>query len=228
MNEAWKRYQPTDDRCQVIYNGLDATPYNDLDDPDCLRDELSLDPDTHLYLHVARFVPAKNHTKTIGIFAKIARRDPEAHLLLVGRGGTASEEQCRDQVAALALDDRVTFTGLRSDVPRFMRAGDVMLLPSLQEGLPGVVLEACAAGLPVVASDLPGTEEIAEQFSGVTCLPLSASNTEWARVATEVCGTRVDQATALARYQASDFTIEASIDALTGVWTSAERDDHGR
>jgi glycosyltransferase involved in cell wall biosynthesis len=55
-----------------------------------------------------------------------------------------------------------------------------VLLPSLKEGLPGVVLEACAAGAPVLASDLPGVREIAAQLPGVEFLSLSAGDREWA------------------------------------------------
>lgn len=227
MDEAWTRFHPADNRCQVIYNGLDTTPFMLREAGDPLKEELALDQDVHLYLHVGRFVPAKNHSRLIRVFANIVVQDSRAHLLLVGRGGTDSETRCREQVLALGLQERVTFMGARTDIPRLMRAGDLVLLPSLREGLPGVVLEACAAGVPVVASDLPGTAEIAAQFPDVTCLPLRASDAEWASVAVGALGTKVDQATALRRYQTSDFTLETSIDALTRVWTGAGKDDHG-
>lgn len=228
MDEAWARYRSIDGRCRVIHNGLDLQPFSGGESGVSVRDEFSLDAGVRLCVHVGRFVPAKNHARVVALFAAIAAGDPGAHLLLVGAGGTEAEARCRERVAELGLDHRVTFVGVRNDVPRLLRAADLLLLPSLREGLPGVVLEACAAGAPVLASDLSGCREIAEQFPAVTCLPLRASDAEWARVATNVCGMRVDQATALARYRASDFTLEASIDALTGVWTRAERDDYGR
>lgn len=227
MEEAWTRYRPIDDRCQVIYNGLDLTPFSVADEGRSVADEFSLRPDAHLYLHVGRFAPAKNHLKVVGVFAAMAARDPRAHLLLVGPGGTDDESRCRKAVAARNLDHQVTFVGSRKDVPRLMHAADLVLFPSVREGLPGTVLEACAAGVPVIASDLPGTREIAAQFPGVTCLPLSASDAEWARIAAEALGSKTDPVTALRRYRASDFTLEASIDALTQVWASGGGDDDG-
>ena len=70
--------------------------------------------------------------------------------------------------------------GVRDDVPQLLKTADVLLLPSIHEGLPGVVLEACASGTPVLASDLPGVREIASRLPLVRYLPLTAADEEWA------------------------------------------------
>ena len=73
----------------------------------------------------------------------------------------------REAVERRGLAAKVTFAGERADVPRLLKAFDVLLFPSKWEGLPGAVLESCAAGLPVVASDIPGVLEIGRHFPTV-------------------------------------------------------------
>jgi glycosyltransferase involved in cell wall biosynthesis len=76
--------------------------------------------------------------------------------------------------------------GERTDVPRLLQAADIELFPSLWEGLPGAVLEACAAGVPVLGSDIPGMREIARHLASVRLLSLAALNEEWASAALEL------------------------------------------
>jgi len=77
-----------------------------------------------------------------------------------------SKELLRREVEAAGLTDRVVFLGFRDDVPKILRAMDIFVLPSYREGLPVSVMEAMAAGLPVIASDIRGCRE--EVIDGVT------------------------------------------------------------
>ena len=108
-------------------------------------------------LCVARFTPQKNHAVLLGAMARLARARPEARLLLIGEG--PEEDRMRRRTARLGLAGRVRFLGRRDDVPALMAAADLLVLPSAFEGLPLVVLEAMAAGLPVVASRIGGVVE---------------------------------------------------------------------
>ena len=108
-------------------------------------------------LCVARFTPQKNHAVLLGAMARLARVRPGAVLLLVGEG--PEEDRMRRRAARLGLADRVRFLGRRDDVPALMTEADLLVLPSAFEGLPLVVLEAMAAGLPVVASRIGGVVE---------------------------------------------------------------------
>ncbi len=108
--------------------------------------------------NVGSFRYAKNHTFIIDIFKEIKKEKKNAVLLLIGDGEL--REQIKTKVSKLKLDDSVFFAGLRSDVPELLQAMDVLLFPSIYEGLPGVVLEAQAAGLPCVISDAI-TKEVA-------------------------------------------------------------------
>ena len=92
---------------------------------------------------------------------------PQHDLVLVGAGD--DERLLRTQARNLKVGDRIHFVGWRGDVPRFMAASSQLVLPSRWEGMPNVVLEAMAAGLPVVATDTQGVRELlADQGSTQT------------------------------------------------------------
>jgi len=118
----------------------------------------------------------------------------------------------------------VAFAGTRADVPRLMKAADLMLFPSLWEGLPGAVLEACAAGLPVLASHLPGIVEIASRFPSVHCLSLQASDERWAAAARDLLGDAgSDPARDAAHRTFADsvYGIERCVKAHETAWSGA-------
>ncbi|MBQ7542235.1 MAG: glycosyltransferase family 1 protein [Clostridia bacterium] len=112
----------------------------------------ALAPDeVQLFGHVGRFTDEKNHAFLLDIFSRYRRTHPNARLLLVGDGPL--RQQCEAQAQREGLADSVRFLGLRDDVPRLLQAMDCFLLPSKYEGLPLVIVEAEAAGLPCLAAD---------------------------------------------------------------------------
>lgn len=101
--------------------------------------------------NIARFLPAKNHTFLLDIFRKIHNRNPNAILILVGTG--PDEEKVREKVALYNLSNCVKFLGVRKDINRVLHTFDVFLFPSIHEGLPVVLVECQASGIPAVVSD---------------------------------------------------------------------------
>jgi len=108
---------------------------------------------------VGRLSFQKNHEFLISIFCDIHEKDRDARLCLVGRGEL--ENDIRQQVQELGLDDAVQFLGVRDDVPRLLQAMDVFLLPSRYEGLGIAYIEAQAAGLVCFGSDSVVPREVA-------------------------------------------------------------------
>lgn len=116
-----------------------------------LRRELQLPGDAVLIGHVGSFTEAKNHAFVVRAFHELRRCRPSARLVLVGAGPLRSGVEA--SVRASGLGGSVHFLGVRSDVPRILAALDILLLPSLWEGIPLVLIEAQAAGVPCVVSD---------------------------------------------------------------------------
>ena len=101
--------------------------------------------------HVGRFSEEKNHRFLLDVFGELLRLKPGARLVLIGDG--ALRPGIEERAADRGLADYVLFLGDRKDVPALYQAMDVLVLPSLFEGLPMVGVEAQCAGLPMVCSD---------------------------------------------------------------------------
>ena len=218
---AWSPRWRSDPRCQVVYDGIDVAPFARQSDRRTVLPEFNLPEECRLYIHVGRLAAPKNHERLIAIFAEIARADPSAYLLVVGRGGNDIERVLRARVTEWGISDRVVFVGMRFDVPRLLTAADLLLFPSLREGLPGAVLEACAAGTPTLASDLPGVREIAARCPEVCYLSLKAGDTDWAATAMALAADSRDpgRRAAIARvFAAGSLTIRDSVAAHTTIY----------
>jgi glycosyltransferase EpsF len=123
-----------------------------------LLDLFNLPKDAVCIGHVGRFVEAKNHFFLIDIFKEVSEKIPDAYLLLVGDGPL--QEEIRAKAEGLNLRN-ILFLGARDDVDILMKnLFDIFIFPSLYEGLPGVLLEAQAAGLKCLISDVISRETI--------------------------------------------------------------------
>lgn len=140
------------------------------------RSELDLD-ERFVVGNVARLSRQKNQSRLLQIFKQIVKLDSDAVLLLVGSGEDL--EHLKEQSEALGIANSVMFLGARSDVPELLSALDVFALPSLYEGLPVVLIEAEANGLPLVVSDTVSRE--GQLTDRCKAIPLDASDETWAR-----------------------------------------------
>lgn len=118
--------------------------------------------------HVGRFNEQKNHGFLLEAFQRAHAQNPKAVLLLVGAG--VQQEQAVQKAVSLGIAEDVLMTGNRDDVPELLAAMDVFAFPSLWEGLPVTLIEAQAAGLPCVISDVI-TEDV-DVTPLITRLPL--------------------------------------------------------
>lgn len=146
---------------EVIENGIEWERYQTHSDKTTLRAKLGLDTNRKYVACVARFHPIKDHTSMLQGFAQLARQRSDVDLLLIGDGPRRAELQ--SLVQELGIQDRVQFLGVRSDVADLLQAVDVFALTSLCEAASLTLLEAMAAGLPVVVTDVGGNPEIVRQ-----------------------------------------------------------------
>lgn len=144
---------------RVVPNGVDAELFREvpLEARNVLRRSLGVEQQ-FVWLAVGRFEIAKDYPNMLRAFATVRERHPEAVLLLIGRGSLQSETEA--EVQALGLGPHVRFLGVRDDVPEWMTAADGYVMSSAWEGMPMVLLEAAAAGLPIVATRVGGNHEV--------------------------------------------------------------------
>jgi glycosyltransferase involved in cell wall biosynthesis len=145
----------------VIPNGVDVDRFANAER--LSNDELGVPPDTRWMIAVGRLHPQKGHLQLVDAVAPLLRAHPQWRLMIVGDGPLRTDLERR--VAELECHEQVALLGFRNDVPRLLKTADVLVLPSLWEGLPNVVLEAQAASLPVIAHDVEGIRELIDSAS---------------------------------------------------------------
>ena len=152
----------------TIPNGVDVRRFEvEADRPALLR-ELDVPADARIVGNVARFVPEKDHTTLVRAFARVVEAEPWAFLLLVGDGPLmdAAGQLSRE----CGIESRVRLAGRRRDVPQLLKLLDVFALSSITEGTCIALLEAMAAGVPVVATAVGGNPELVRHgATGLLC-----------------------------------------------------------
>lgn len=211
----------------VVYDGIALPPLGDRASARAaVRSEFGVPPEAPLIGMVARMEPQKDYETLAGAAARLRAAHPEARFMIVG-GISGLEEYRRhfavvqDWLDAHGVRDRFIFTGYRADVEHLMLAMDVFVLSTHNEGLPLVILEAMAAGLPVVASDVDGVPEAIEH--GATGLLAPPRRPE--RLAAEIHKLLEDPSLRRAIGErardavASRFTVEGFGAAMRAVYT---------
>lgn len=115
-------------------------------------------------INIGSLVPEKNHDTLLHIFDSIAKNDPKVFLIIIGDGRLRAELERK--TAALSSKDRILFAGYRNDVLQVLKHASAFLMPSLIEGLPGVILEAMYCKTPVVANNVGGISEVVTKSTG--------------------------------------------------------------
>jgi glycosyltransferase involved in cell wall biosynthesis len=222
MEHSWGRGWQNDPRCKVIPNGLDTAPFEKYPDPVGVRKEFGFPTNCLLIVHVGRMVKEKNHIRLAAVFGTLLARQQNVYALIVGKENEAIKKAIIDKLREHKIVDRVCFAGVRNDIPRVLMGSNLLLFPSLREGLPGVVLEACAAGTPVLASELPGTRELTGVFSGLRTLSLDVTDSVWIHMAEEMLKTPVNQEqrkNALAHFRGTPYNIKQCLSSHMLAWT---------
>lgn len=161
------------DRITVVYNGIDPASVSP-EAPDHARAALGIEADRKVVVHVGRLCDSKGQHLLIRSAPRVLREFPGTLFLLVGEDlaeGGAYEQRLRTLTQGLGVAESVRFLGRRRDVMTVLSAADLLVLPSTIEGLPLVVLEAMAAGKPVVATPVGGNPELVADGETGTLIP---------------------------------------------------------
>ena len=170
------RWMFNTDNFEVLHNAIDTDLYTyNKEKADKVKKEFGIE-NKFVVGHVGRFSTQKNHEFLIDVFNEVQKVKEDSVLMLVGDGDLRPEIE--QKVRDLQIENKVIFTGVRSDVNDLMQGMDVFLFPSLYEGLGIVLIEAQAAGLRCVISDtIPKDGVLTDD---VTCISLAQSPVVWA------------------------------------------------
>jgi glycosyltransferase EpsF len=144
INDKRSVFIPNSVNLELFINGYEQ-------DKHTLRKTLNIPTDKQIVGHVGSFTKPKNHVFLIKIFQQLLKESDNYHLVLVGGGPLRRETE--ELVKEYKIERHVTFYGVTDDVPSVIQSFDMVLFPSLFEGLPTVIVEAQAAGVPIVMSE---------------------------------------------------------------------------
>jgi glycosyltransferase involved in cell wall biosynthesis len=148
----------SEDKIITIYNGVDLKRYGHPVDRIAVRTQLGLGVDDQLVATVGTLRIEKGHKFLIDAVAMILPQHPDLHFLFIGDGELEADLQA--QVQSLNLSDHIHFLGNRSDVAALLAASDFFVSSSISEGLSMALLEAMAAGKPIVVTAVSGTKSV--------------------------------------------------------------------
>lgn len=168
----------------IVPNSINLDSYKTINEEDInqLRKQFNISKNKLVIGHVGRFSFMKNHKFIIDLAKSLKEKNIDFAIIFVGDGELLSD--IKERVTKHSLENEVVFLGVRKDIPKLMKVFDVLIMPSLFEGLGGVVLEAQAAGTPcVVSNSLP--KEVDMGLNLVDTVPLSASKEVWIKAIIE-------------------------------------------
>lgn len=208
------------ERSEAVYTGVDPERFRLLPRGPARRD-LALDPDALIVLFVGNIIPTKGVIELATATVELAAKDPRWMLVMIGAG--PSSEAVTQVFEHAGLRGRLLMPGKvdHAALAPWFAAADVFCLPSYREGVPNVVLEAMACGVPVVASRVGGVPEVLPDHAGLMIEPRSVPAIVEALA---TCAERPWDRERIARH-ARGFSWQANADRLAEIVRSAMLDD---
>lgn len=203
---------------QIIKNGidLDKYAYRDESRSKC-RSMFNIDNDVPLIGCIGRLDPQKNPFRSVEIGKAVLQMRPDAGIVFVGDGEMRSVLQ--QKVAEAGLENKILFAGAVGNVNEWMSAVDCLMMPSLFEGLPFVLVEAQAAGLPCIVSSAVSKE--ADLTGLLKFISLEASSETWAKEISAHCSRkRPDTRRQLAE---AGYSIKDSVKAIEAIFRTSKQ-----
>lgn len=203
---------------ELLYHGVDPTSVpRGPEAKAAARSELGLAPSSVVIGTIGNLAPKKDHATLLAAFATLARHRRDAVLVIVGGG--PGEADLRARVARARLSARVILTGQLPDAARLVAAFDVFALSSRHEGLGLVLLEAMAAGVAVVATDVGGVAEVVtDGVDGLLVAPGDPAALAQAIAATLDGGADVEARVQAGRAVVERFSVEGAVRRMEQVY----------
>jgi glycosyltransferase involved in cell wall biosynthesis len=201
----------TPDRVGVVHNGRDLDAFVDAE-PAPLREQFDVPADAPLVGMVSRLHPIKGQPDLVAAWPAVRRAVPDAHLVFVGDGPERAALEAA--VAATGETSSVHFTGNRDDVPGVLAALDAFVFTSYREGQSGALLEAMAAGKPIVATDIVENRELVSDGETAVLVPTAEPAALSAAIVGLLCDP--DRAAALGAAARTDAIARFSLDRMVG------------
>ena len=210
FGENWK----ADDRWKILRYGVDFSKFSQSRHRELFLQELGIPANRKIIGQIGRLAEQKNHRFSVQVLRELVAKGADAQLLIVGGGEL--EHLIRMQIQEAGLSERATMVGDQQDVASYLSVMDLMIFPSVHEGLGIVMLEAQAAGVPVVASDhVPGDGIVLPDL--VEQLSLQAGMAAWAdAIQDKMNAPTKDPAKTVALMSQSDFAISSSVERYAG------------
>jgi len=205
LKRNFKEHDISNDKFKVLYNGISS------DSPSLMNctknNQINI-------VHVGRQVKAKNHRMLMSIFVEIKKLYPNSYLTLVGKMDDKVMEELNSIIEENSIGNFVNFLGVQNNINKVFENKDLLVFPSVREGLPGVILEALSNGVPVLASDIEPHKEIATFTSNLHVLSLDDKYQNWAKKAVSICSNspNLNQSQIIEDFKLTPFTLDQHVD----------------
>lgn len=210
----------------VVPNGRHVDRFSEAN-PKAVRTELNVESDELIVGTVGRLLERKGHFELVTAWNEVRKREPGARLVFVGDGQDGDEIKAHAE--QLGCRDNIEFLGTRRDVPALLAAMDVFVFPSHFEGLPGAVIEAMAAGVPIVATPVDGTAELLDAYRTGLFVPVESPDVlAWAMTRLLETPTLRERLGRAARTEAAaEYTIDAMVTRFETLYHDLEGEPAG-
>ena len=201
-------------KIRYIPNGVDTERFKpNLEDRLKFRKELGVEG--FVWLAVGRFDPPKDYPSMLQAFARVVHKHSNTILLIAGDGPL--RKTMENLARELGIEKRTKFLGIRRDIPQLMNAADAYVMSSSWEGMPNVLLEASATGLPIVATDVGGNREIV--LDGVTGFLVPPRNPEaLARTMLRIMDLSDEERKEMGKRARKHIEVKFNLDRVVDLW----------
>ena len=203
----------------LLPNAIDVTRFAEIGESrkEYLRKEFSLPESTVVLLQLGRLNTVKNHMFSFQLLKALKDQGVDFQFFIAGQGNL--EEELKAKVKELNLENDVVFLGIRTDVPELLAGSDVMLMPSLHEGFPVVLVESQACGTPALIADTIASE-VDLGLNLVTFKSLEKPHDNWVKTLLQILKQPlVSQSARVQELKAKGFDVKRNVEQLEKLYT---------